>query len=57
MEIKKVTFADDMTSFVRDKQSHITVLDVMKSFGKYSGLMINQDKMEAFYLKKTHQIA
>ena len=33
MEMKKklVTFVDDMTSFVRDKQSHITLLDVIKS--------------------------
>ena len=50
-EIKLVTFADDMTSFVRDKQSQITLLDVIKSFGRYSGLM------EAFYLGITHQIA
>ena len=56
-EIKLVTFADDMTSFVRDKQSHITLLDVIKSFGRYSELMINQDKMKAFYLEITHQIA
>ena len=31
-----VTFADDMTSFVRDKQSHITLPDVIKSFAIYS---------------------
>ena len=49
-EIKLVTFADDMTSFVRDKQSHITLLDVIKSFGSYLGLMINQDKTEALLL-------
>ena len=35
-EIKLVTFADDMTSFVRDKQSHITLLRDVKSFGRYS---------------------
>ena len=50
-EIKLVTFADDMTSFVRDKQSHLTLLDVIKSFGRYSGSMINQYRMEAFYLE------
>ena len=56
-KIKLVTFADDMSSFVRDKQSHITLLDVIKSFDRYSGLMINQYRMEAFYLEITHQIA
>ena len=49
-EIKLLTFADDMTSFVRDKQSRQTLLNVIKSFGRYSGLMINQDKMEALLL-------
>ena len=49
-EIKLVTFADDMTSFVRDIQSHITLLDVIKSFGRYSGLKMNQDKTEALSL-------
>ena len=33
-EIKLVTFADDMTSFVRDKQSRQTLLNVIKSFGR-----------------------
>ena len=56
-EIKLVTFAEDMTSFVCDRQSHMTLLDVIKSFGRYSGLMIHQNKMEAFYLEITHQIA
>ena len=49
-EIKLVTFANDMTSFVRDIQSHITLLDVIKTFGKYSGLKMNQDKTEALLL-------
>ena len=35
-EIKLVTFANDMTSFIHDKQSHITLLGVIKSFGRYS---------------------
>ena len=49
-EIKLVTYANNMTSFVCDKQSHITLLDVFKSFGRYSRLMINRDKMEALLL-------
>ena len=39
-EIKLVTFADDMTSFVRDKPSYHT-LNVIKLFSTYSGLKIN----------------
>ena len=50
-EIKLVTFANGMTSFVCDKQSHITLLDVIKSFGRYSGLMINQEKMEGLLFR------
>ena len=49
-EVKLVTFADNMTSFIRDIQSHITLLDIIKSFSRYSGLKMNQDKMEALLL-------
>ena len=49
-EIKLVTFANDMTSFLRYKQLHITLLDVIKSFGRNSGLMINHDKTGALLL-------
>jgi len=42
--IKLVTFADDMTSFVRYKPSYRTLLNVIKLFGTYSGLEINHDK-------------
>ena len=53
-KIKLVTFANDMTSFLRDKQSRRTLLEVIKSFGRYLGLRINQDKMEAFVLEITY---
>ena len=32
-EIKLVTFADDMTTFVRDKPSHLTLINVIHLFG------------------------
>ena len=48
-EIKLVTFADDMTSFVRDKPSYHT-LNVIKLFSTYSGLKINHDKTEVLLL-------
>ena len=49
-EIKLVTFADDMTSFVRYKPSYRTLLNVIKLFGTYSGLKINHDKTEVLLL-------
>ena len=49
-EIKLVTFADDMTSFVRDKLSHRTLFDTLKLFGTYSGLKVNHDKTEILLL-------
>ena len=49
-EIKLVIFADDMTSFVRDKLSHRTLFDILKLFGTYSGLKVNHDKTEILLL-------
>ena len=45
-EIKLVIFADDMTSFVRDKLSHRTLFDTIDLFSTYSGLKLNRDKTE-----------
>ena len=45
-EIKLVIFADDLTSFVRDKLSHHTVFETIDLFGTYSGLKVNHDKTE-----------
>ena len=49
-EIKLVTFADDMTSFVRDKFSHRTLFDTIDLFSTYSGLKVNHDKTEVLLL-------
>ena len=49
-EIKLVTFADDMTSFIRDKPSYRTLLNVIKLLGTCSGLKINHDKTEVLLL-------
>ena len=48
-EIKLVIFAEDMTSFVRDKPSYRT-LNVINLFCTYSGLKINHDKTEVLLL-------
>ena len=49
-EIKLVIFADDMTSFVRDKLSHRTLFDTIDLFSTYSGLKLNRDKTEILLL-------
>ena len=49
-EIKLVIFADDMTSFVRDKFSHRTLFDTIDLFSTYSGLKVNHDKTEILLL-------
>ena len=49
-EIKLVIFADDMTSFVRDKLSHSTLFDTIDLFSTYSGLKVNRDKTEILLL-------
>ena len=48
-EIKLVIFADDMTSFVRDKLSHHTLLETIYLFGTYSGLKVETTKRKFFY--------
>ena len=50
-EIKLVLFADDMTSFVRDKLSHHTLFETIHLFGTYSGLKVNHDKTEILLLE------
>ena len=49
-ELKLVIFADDMTSFVRDKQSLLTLFNTIKLFSTYSGLCVKHDKTEILLL-------
>ena len=49
-EIKLVIFADDMTSFVKDKLSHRTLFDTIDLFRTYSGLKVYHDKTEILLL-------
>jgi len=46
IEIKLLNFADDMTTFVRDKKSYLTLFNVINLFGTHTGLKINHDKTE-----------
>ena len=49
-EIKLVIFADNMTTFVCDKPSHLTLINVINLFGTYSGFKINREKTEFLLL-------
>ena len=57
IEIKLVIFADDMTTFVRDKQSYLTLFNVINLFGIHTGLKINHDKTESLLLGNLNESA
>ena len=57
IEIKLVNFADDMTTFVRDKQSYLTLFNVINLFGTHTGLKINRDKTESLLLGNLKETA
>ena len=52
MKFNLVTFADDITTFVCNKPSHLTLIkfNVINLFGTYSGLKINHEKTEILLL-------
>jgi len=43
-------FADDMTCFVRDKESYASLFAILESFGSCSGLRVNHEKTEILVL-------
>jgi len=43
-------FADDMTCFVRGKESYVPLFALLKSFGSCSGLRVNHEKTEILAL-------
>ncbi|KAL9965974.1 hypothetical protein ACROYT_G023977 [Oculina patagonica] len=45
-ELKLTIFADDMTSFVRDRASFFVLMNTVKLFGRYAGLKMNHEKTE-----------
>ena len=47
-EIKTTLFADDMTCFLRDKNSYFQLQTSLQNFARYSGLRINDEKTEIF---------
>ncbi|KAL9965346.1 hypothetical protein ACROYT_G029135 [Oculina patagonica] len=49
-EIKLTIFADDLTTFLKDKQSFENLLKMLRDFGCCSGLKVNNGKLEALHL-------
>ena len=42
---------DDLTCFVRDKESYASLFVILESFGSCSGLRVNHEKTEILALK------
>ena len=49
-ETKLVAHADDITTLLQDTDSAKMVLDIVKEFGKFSGLILNKNKCEGMWL-------
>ena len=49
-EIKCIAFADDLTNLMRDKESYASLSLLLSTYGQCSGLKLNQDKKEAYWL-------
>ena len=45
-EIKCITFADDLTNFLRDKESYDSLSSLLNTYGECSGLKLNKDKKD-----------
>jgi len=54
VEVKLAAFADDLTTFLHDKVSLERLLITLGLFQKSSGLKLNKDKTEAYWLGSNH---
>ena len=53
-EIKLNVFADDLTTFVKNTKSFFSLKQVINNFGYVSGLQLNEQKTEAYWLGSLH---
>ena len=53
-EIKLNVFADDLTTFVNSTRSFFLLKRLLNSFGEISGLQLNEEKTEAYWLGGLH---
>ena len=54
-EIKCIAFADDLTNLIRDKESYASLRLLLSTYGQCSGLKLNQDKKEAYWLGNSYR--
>ena len=53
--IKCTAFADDLTNFLRDKKSYEALNSLLDTYGDCSGLKVNKEKREAYWLGSSHK--
>ena len=54
-EIKCIAFADDLTNLMRDKESYASLSLLLSTYGQCSGLKLNQEKKEAYWLGNSYR--
>ena len=54
-EIKCIAFADDSTNCLRDKESYDSLSSLLNTYGQCSGLKLNKDKKEAYWLGSSYR--
>ena len=53
-EIKLNVFADNLTTFVKNTKSFHLLVTPLEGYGKISGLKVNKEKTEAYWLGSSH---
>ena len=53
--IKLNVFADDLTTFVKNVKSFCSLSILLEKFGNISGIKLNEEKTEAYWLGSLHQ--
>ncbi|KAL9964620.1 hypothetical protein ACROYT_G028283 [Oculina patagonica] len=53
-EVKLTVFADDLTTFVKNTRSFFSLKEAINKFGFVSGLKLNEEKTEAYWLGSLH---
>ena len=53
-EVKLSVFADDLTTFVKNAKSFRLLVTLLENFGNISGLKINEEKTEPYWLRSLH---
>jgi hypothetical protein len=54
-EIKCIALADDLTNLLRDKESYNSLSSLLNTYGECSGLKLNKDKKEAYWLGSSYR--